>query len=132
MIRRCRPPLRRPGLTLLTGWRDGGLKAVSQYQELDGPEEVEIEFMGIALDARFLGGGVADEMWKETFDSITEAALTAGVEETQITSYIYERNAASQKLARRMRLRHVGEGGPGVQQWQRVLFHGHEPGLAED
>ncbi|MCZ2857827.1 hypothetical protein [Blastococcus sp. VKM Ac-2987] len=103
------------------GYDSEGLGAVSVVQELDGPAEVEWEFGAVALRLRGKGGGYADEMCRDVFDQLTARAIEAGISNVKIIGYVYEENHASQKMNRRHGMRHVSNGGPGVQVWQRNL-----------
>lgn len=108
------------------GFDHEGLAAVSVWQELDGPAEVEWQLGAVAARLRHKGGGYADELCRDTFDELTAHALEAGVNSVKITGRVWEENRASQTMCRRHGLRHVNNTKmPGVQVWHRELPVGH-------
>ncbi|WP_460629646.1 hypothetical protein [Intrasporangium mesophilum] len=98
------------------------------YEEADGLDQIMIEVMAVAYGCRFVGGGYADEMFREVLDRITETCISAGVRETFVTARIYEHNRASQKMAQRKRFSHIDDAGEGVQVWGRHLPIDGAPG----
>lgn len=106
-IRTFEPPYHYP-IQMLVGEDDHGLGAVSVYEELDGPGQVELCFMAVAHRLRFKGGGYADEMWSHTWDAIEARAIEQGVTVVSLSGLVHEGNEYSQKFCRRMKMRHTG------------------------
>lgn len=99
-----------------------GLAAASCYEEVDGPTQVDLLVMAIALRLRRRGGGYADEMMDDTLDAITGRAIATETPEVLVTARVWEENAPSQAMCRRAGLRHTGMAAPRVQQWSIRLL----------
>lgn len=92
------------------------------YQKLDGWSQVELCYGAVALRHRHHGGGVADEMFRESLDHITAGAMSEGVDLVQIFGYIHEENRGSQRAARDAGLRHTGQASEVLQAWSVQLL----------
>lgn len=123
MIRALRPPSSKSPFRMRVGEDAEGLAAVSYYQELDGPSDIDLIVGAVATRLRGKGGGYADEMLEDTLDSITARALAEEVRGVRIAGRIYEANRASQDMCRRAGFRHTGDtAAPGVQIWSLFLI----------
>lgn len=110
-----------PSAALLTGWSGESLAAVSVFQEVDGPAQVDIELMAISLEHRHRG--FAREMCNRTLEEIEDRALAADVTETLVNGYVWHQNIDSQRMC-------LANGGSltetyddGRQRWSRLLLH---------
>lgn len=124
LVRGLEPPMRQVGRRILLGIRaDGSLGGVSVYQELDGPHMVELEAMAVALHLRRGGIRYGDELFRVTAAAVEARAIEADVRETQLIGYVFESNESSLKMCQRAGFVRCGDGGDGVQQWQRLMVH---------
>ncbi len=121
MVRGLQLPLGLP-MHVLIGENDEGIAAVSCYEELDGPELVQLRFMAVAWRLRHKGGGYADEMFRETLDAITARALEQGAPVVEISGRVWPENAPSQAMCRRNGLLHYETYPTGVQKWANTLL----------
>jgi len=106
-IRSFEPPYQYP-IQMLVGMDGDRLGAVSVFEELDGPGQVELCFMAVAQHLRRKGGGYADEMWTNTWASIEARAIEQGITVVALSGLVHEGNEFSQKFCRRMGMRHTG------------------------
>jgi len=112
-----------------------GIAAAALYTELDGPGNVEVESMAVALRHRGHGGSVADALFNELLSRIDERAVLRGVASVLVSGRIYGLNVPSQRMALRAKMRHVDTFDNGVQEWvlsfptSLVEEHQEEPQL---
>lgn len=101
--------------------RDGaGLAAVSYYELLDGPRQVDLLVMALAYRLRRSGLAYADEMFTDTLDAITTEALhyeRGPIDTVTVLGRVNEKNNASKEMCRRAGLAYMKPAGPGVETW---------------
>lgn len=127
-IRQLKPPFDGPEYLLL-GEDDEGLAAVSMFRETNGPSQVLLMCLAVALRLRFRGGGFADELAVRTMDEITEHAVAQDVAAVDLNALVDEGNRHSQSLCRRMGLAHTSMWDDQLQVWSAmVLMPGNDDG----
>jgi hypothetical protein len=97
-----------------------GLAAISYYEFLDGPRQVDLLVMAIAQRLRHAGLPYADEMFVDTLDAITTEALEYEREDIDtvfLKGRVNEKNRASREMCRRAGLSYLEPAGPGVEVW---------------
>lgn len=117
----AKPPAAAP-LHLWAGRDPKGFGAVLMYEQLDGPHQVDVHYVAVALRHRGRGGGAADEMMRTLMDNLTQDAMAQGAHAVQALAWIHERNAPSQRLFRRFGFQQVEEGPEGLQRWGALVL----------
>lgn len=121
MARREEPPLALPR-RLLVQLDDDEIAWVSRYTEVDGPAQVDLDFMAVARRHRGQGGAVAQEMCTTTLMAIEDRAIEHKVAEVLVSATVWHENRPSQRMCASVGLEHVGwTEAPGVQIWQATL-----------
>lgn len=121
MARAQEPPLTLPR-RLLVQVDDDEIAWVSRYTEVDGPAQVELDFMAVARRHRGQGGTVARDMFTTTLMAIEDRAIEHEVEEILVSATVWHENHPSQRMCGEAGFAHVGHTeAPGVQVWQAVL-----------
>jgi hypothetical protein len=102
------------------GRDEHGIAAVSYYEFLDGPQQVDLLVMAIAYRLRGTGLSYADEMFTDTLDAITTEAIEsdrAPIDRVFLQGRVHEKNNASKEMCRRAGLAYMEPAGEGVETW---------------
>lgn len=92
----AKPPRRHPAY-LLVGLLGDDIKAAAAWRQVDGPLEVELQFMAVSRDCR--GTGVADDLMSRTLHELASALDASGT--ITIATSAYQENHASRRLLER-------------------------------
>lgn len=97
-VRALRPPAS-PGQLILLGEDDQGLGAVAWTAEVDGPHDVFVKVLAVAL--RLRGQGYAQELLDEVVDRVANRADAAGADRVTLSGNVHVNNAASRRFCER-------------------------------
>lgn len=104
-----------------------GIAGVVCWTELEGPSDVHIDVVGLAMRYRRQQGGLAREIADVVLREIEAAAIEAGAEELYVEADIFRLNDASQALAADKQFTKLSEAPTGAQTWSiRVPLAGAE------
>lgn len=123
-IRTCvKPPPERGRHIWLGCEPDGTIGAVLVYEELDGPEIIDLALCAVSLNHRHRGGGVAREMFNVFLDNVTLLADGARypLDEVGIVAWIDERNRPCQLMVRDFGFEQLDQRADGLQRWGASL-----------
>lgn len=100
LVRNMRPPAH-DGHLMLVGEDEEGIGAVAWTEEVDGPYDVFVKVMAVAL--RLRGQGVALEMLDAMVDRLANRAEASDSEASilRLSGNVHVQNAASQKFCQR-------------------------------
>lgn len=122
MIRAARAPLPR-GHRMLLGEDDEGIAWACIYEELAGPEVVELKCLAVSVRHRGKGGVVAQEMAHAVLEALTQAAIEAQAEvaAVHVETQVWHENIPSKRFCDAAGLVHTGWAAPGFMLYGRRL-----------